>query len=162
MRALKLYETYVNYDSIENIPSQEREKLEKQIFKRDLESIWQDTIEFFTERDPTQIERAENNPKRKMALIFRWYLGLSSRWSNSGEPNREMDYQIWCGPAMGSFNDWTRSTYLAETENRRIVDVTTHLLTGAAYLYRIQLLRMHGIRVPTNLAGYYPHSPMVA
>jgi len=162
MRALKLYETYVSYDSIENIPSQEREKLEKQIFKRDLESIWQDTVEFFTERDPAQIERAENNPKRKMALIFRWYLGFSSRWSNSGEPNREMDYQIWCGPAMGSFNDWTRSTYLAETENRRIVDVTTHLLTGAAYLYRIQLLRMHGIRVPTNLAGYYPHSPMVA
>jgi trans-AT polyketide synthase, acyltransferase and oxidoreductase domains len=55
-----------------------------------------------------------------MALIFRWYLGLSSRWSNSGEQGREMDYQIWCGPSMGSFNDWVRGTYLEDYQNRRL------------------------------------------
>ena len=36
----------------------ERIKLEKQVFQRELESIWQDTVKFFTERDPAQIERA--------------------------------------------------------------------------------------------------------
>lgn len=56
---------------------------------------WADTVKFFQERDPEQIARANQNPKRKMALIFRWYLGLSSKWSNSGEAGREMDYQIW-------------------------------------------------------------------
>ena len=123
MRAQKLYDLYSHYDSIEQIPTEELEKLEKQVFKRDVESIWKETVKFFSERDPAQIERAQNNPKRKMALIFRWYLGLASRWSNSGEKGREMDYQIWCGPSMGSFNDWVRGTYLAEPKNRHAVDV---------------------------------------
>ena len=160
MRALKLYELYNRYDSIDQIPSDERIKLEKQVFQRELESIWQDTVKFFTERDPAQIERANNNPKRKMALIFRWYLGLSSRWSNTGDPAREMDYQIWCGPSMGSFNDWTRTTYLADYLKRRIVDVTLHLFTGAAYQYRVQLLKLYGIQVPSKLEQYYPLSPL--
>jgi trans-AT polyketide synthase/acyltransferase/oxidoreductase domain-containing protein len=160
MRALKLYEIYNRYDSVDQIPDDEREKLEKQVFKRELEAIWQETVKFFTERDPAQIERANNNPKRKMALIFRWYLGLSSRWSNSGEPTREMDYQIWCGPSMGTFNDWTRLTYLSDPLKRQIVDVTLHLFTGAAYQYRIQLLKLIGIQVPSKLEQYYPLSPL--
>jgi PfaD family protein len=162
MRATKLYETYMHFESIDQIPKDEREKMEKQIFQRDMESIWQDTMKFFTERDPSQIERALNNPKRKMALIFRWYLGLSSRWSNVGEPGREMDYQIWCGPSMGSFNDWTRSTYLADPAKRSIVDVTLHLFTGAAYQYRIQLLKTLGIQVPTELEQYYPRTALAS
>ena len=161
MRAQKLYETYTHYDSIDQIPPDEREKLEKQIFKRDMESIWQDTVKFFVERDPAQIERAKTNPKRKMALIFRWYLGLTSRWSIMGEPGREMDYQIWCGPSMGSFNDWTKLTYLSDPLKRRIVDVTLHLFTGAAYQYRIQLLKMQGFQLSSNLEQYYPLFPLV-
>lgn len=160
MRALKLYETYLRYDSIDQIPADEREKMEKQIFKREMESIWQDTVSFFTERDPAQIERAKDNPKRKMALIFRWYLGLSSRWSNIGEPGREMDYQIWCGPSIGPFNDWARSSYLSDPMKRRIVDVTLHLFTGAAYQYRIQALKLRGVQIPSAFEQYYPLSPL--
>ena len=160
MRAGKLYELYSKYDSVEQIPAEEREKLEKQVFQRDLESIWQDTVKFFQERDPEQITRAIANPKRKMALIFRWYLGLSSRWSNSGEIGREMDYQIWCGPAIGSFNDWTRGTYLADPDNRHVVDVALHLMTGAAHLWRAQQLRMQGIKVTPEEERYLPQKPI--
>jgi len=156
MRAQKLYELYNRYDSVEQIPADEREKLERQVFQHDIDSIWQDTVKFFTERDPAQIERAANNPKRKMALIFRWYLGLSSRWSATGEKGREMDYQVWCGPAMGSFNDWTRGTYLAEPQNRHVVDVALHLLVGAAYQYRLQMLKLQGVAFPTEPAPYIP------
>jgi PfaD family protein len=156
MRAQKLYDLYSRYDSLEKIPTDEREKMEKQIFKRDTESIWQDTVKFFSERDPAQIERALNNPRRKMALIFRWYLGLASRWSNSGEKGREMDYQIWCGPAMGSFNDWVRGTYLAEPKNRRVADVALQILTGAACQYRLQALKLQGLQFPAELEQYYP------
>jgi PfaD family protein len=156
VRAQKLYEVYRNYDSIEAIPLQERQKLEKQIFKRNLDEIWQDTVAFFSQRDPDQIAKAANNPKRKMALIFRWYLGLSSRWSNAGEKGREMDYQIWCGPAMGAFNDWVRGSYLAEPENRSVVDVAHHIMTGAAYLYRVQSLRTQGLIVPSYFGKYHP------
>lgn len=156
VRAQKLYELYKTCDSLETLPGAEREKLETQIFRKPLTTVWQETEAFFRERDPEQLERANQNPKRKMALVFRWYLGLSSRWSNSGEPGREMDYQIWCGPAMGAFNEWTRDTSLAAPENRHAADVAEHLMQGAAYLYRLQHLRAQGVTLPGSLSGYKP------
>ena len=156
VRAQKLYELYKAYDSLETIPAAERTKLESQVFRKPLETIWRETEAFFRERDPEQLERANQNPKRKMALVFRWYLGLSSRWSNSGEAGREMDYQIWCGPAMGAFNEWTQDTYLAVPENRRAPEVAEHLMQGAAYLYRLQQLRAQGVTLPASLAAYKP------
>lgn len=156
MRAQKLYDLYQEYDSIETIPADERQKLETQVFKATLDEIWDGCVAFFNERDPEQLVRAAGNPKRKMALIFRWYLGLSSRWSNVGEAGRQMDYQIWCGPSMGAFNDWVRGTYLEQMENRRAADVAYHIMTGAAYLYRIQLLKLNGVVLPGGLAQYKP------
>ncbi|MDX1992342.1 MAG: PfaD family polyunsaturated fatty acid/polyketide biosynthesis protein [bacterium] len=156
MRAQRLYELYAQYSGVEDIPQEERDKLEKQVFKRPIDDIWRDTVAYFSERDPDQITRAENNPKRKMALIFRWYLGLSSRWSNSGEKGRELDYQVWCGPSMGAFNAWTKGTYLEQAENRRVADVAEQMMRGTAYLYRIALLRMQGVDVPPRLADYRP------
>jgi hypothetical protein len=91
-----------------------------------------------------------------MALIFRWYLGLSSRWATSGQPQRTMDYQIWCGPAMGSFNDWVRGTYLEFSENRKVVDVAMHIMRGAAYLYRLQSLKLQGVNLPSHYHFYRP------
>lgn len=160
MRAQKLYELYSRYQSIEEIPTAERQKLESQIFKRTLEEIWNETVQFFSRRDPAQLERANRDPHQKMALIFRWYLGLSSRWAVSGEKGREMDYQVWCGPSMGSFNEWTRGTYLAQPANRRVVDVAFQLLYGCAYLWRIQSLKLQGLLLPEALQTYSPHQPL--
>jgi PfaD family protein len=156
MRASRLFELYNKYDSIEAIPPDERDKVEQQIFRRSIDDVWADTQAFFAERDPEQITRANANPKKKMGLIFRWYLGLSSRWSNTGESGREMDYQIWCGPAMGAFNDWVRGSYLEDPASRRVTDVAAHLLTGAAYLQRAQSLRFQGVELPPSLLHYTP------
>ena len=161
IRASKLYEIYSKYESMDEIPMDEREKLEKQIFQRKMDDIWNDTVKFFKDRDPRQIELAEKNPKKKMALVFRWYLGLSSRWSNSGEPGREMDYQIWCGPSMGSFNDWARSTYLTQPENRHVADVTAHLFAGAAWQYRVQQMKLFGLELPARYQNYYAEAPLI-
>ncbi|NND15058.1 MAG: PfaD family polyunsaturated fatty acid/polyketide biosynthesis protein, partial [Eudoraea sp.] len=144
-RAKKLYEYYKQYASIDDIPAAERANLEQKVFRKPLEEIWQSCIEFFQQRDPEQIERAQDNPRRKMALIFRWYLGLSSNWANAGTPDRVLDYQIWCGPSMGAFNDWVKGTYLAHYENRKVADVAEQIMEGAAYLYRVQSLKMQGV-----------------
>ncbi|WP_193195844.1 PfaD family polyunsaturated fatty acid/polyketide biosynthesis protein [Nostoc sp. MG11] len=156
LRAQKLFDLYKTYDSIEDIPIQEREKLEKQIFRNSLEAVWQETVNYLSQRNPDKLIKAASNSKLKMALIFRWYLGLSSRWSNSGEKGREIDYQIWCGPAIGSFNDWVRGSYLSEPNNRRVVDVAHHIMTGAGYLYRIQSLRIQGLQTPDYYNQYLP------
>ena len=158
MRAQKLYELYLRYESIEDIPILDREKLESTTFKMPLEAVWDECVKFFTARDPKQIERAEQNPKAKMALVFRWYLGLSSRWSNVGEAGREMDYQIWCGPSMGAFNDWVRGTYLEIPENRKSADVSLKILQGAAYLYRLNILESQGIKFSQEIKQYIPKS----
>ena len=161
MRAQKLFNLYTQYESLDAIPTDERARLEKQIFQKPLDSIWQETVDFFAQRDPKQIERANQNPKRKMALVFRWYLGLSSRWSAAGVVGREMDYQIWCGPSMGTFNDWVRGTYLEKPENRKVTDVALQIMTGAAYQYRARSLEMQGAILPNRAVQYYPISPMV-
>ncbi|HCH70432.1 MAG TPA: 2-nitropropane dioxygenase [Colwellia sp.] len=154
MRAKKLYELYVAYDSIEDIPSDERVKIEKQIFRSNLDDVWAGTEAFFQERDPEMLARAQSSPKRKMALIFRWYLGLSSRWSNTGEKGREMDYQIWAGPSLGAFNSWVKGSYLEDYTRRGAVDVALHMLKGAAYLQRVNQLKLQGLSLSTELASY--------
>ncbi len=157
MRAQKLYELYSRYDSLESIPFAEREKQEKTVFKMTFEEVWNACEVFFSQRDPRQIERANQNPKDKMALVFRWYLGLSSRWSNKGEVGREMDYQIWCGPAMGAFNDWVKGSSLEMAANRKVVDVAREILQGAAYLYRVRSVENSGISIPAKFRRYKPN-----
>ena len=157
MRAKKLYDTYKAYASIEDIPPKERQHLEKTIFKRSMEDVWSDTVSFFQQRDPDQIEKAKEDPKKKMALIFRWYLGLASRWSCTAEKGRETDYQIWCGPSMGTFNDWVRGTYLEQIEKRHVVDMAQHLLRGCVYLYRLHQLKIAGIPLNSTFpTRYFP------
>lgn len=156
MRAAKLYETYRAYKGIDDIPVADREWLEKNLFRVSLQEVWQQTVDYFSTRDPAQIEKGERDPKHQMALIFRWYLGQSSRWANSGEPSRRLDYQIWCGPAMGAFNEWTKGTFLAQPQNRRVATVAYNLLHGAAVMQRINSLRSQGFPVPSDAARVVP------
>jgi hypothetical protein len=80
-----------------------------------------------------------------MALIFRSYLGQASNWANTGESSRQIDYQIWCGPAIGAFNAWTQGTFLENPENRQCVTVGLNLLYGAAVVSRYNCLLNQGI-----------------
>ncbi|CAO5151638.1 trans-AT polyketide synthase, acyltransferase and oxidoreductase domains [Frankia sp. AiPs1] len=161
-RARQLHELYRAYDGVDALPADIRANLESKVFRRSLDDVWADCVDFFTRRDPDQITRAEGDPRRRMALIFRWYLGRSSGWSIAGDPGRAADYQVWCGPAMGAFNSWVADTYLAEPGNRRVVDVATHLMTGAAFHERAAALRAAGTRLPAAATTYLPtpHLPI--
>lgn len=155
-RALKLYELYVAHPSIEAMPSDVREHLEKRVLGRKTDEIWAETAAFWKARDPHELARAERDGKHRMALIFRWYLGLSSRWAIGGEAGRKMDYQIWCGPAMGSFNAWTAGSFLERPEERKVVPVALNLLEGAAAITRAHQLRSFGVPVPTGAFSFSP------
>jgi PfaD family protein len=145
MRATKLREIYNSCGKIEDIPAPERAMLEKSIFHATLEEVWDQTRKYFEERDNNQIILAEKNPKHKMALVFRSYLGQTSRWAISGNPARKLDCQIWCGPAMGAFNEWVKGTFLEEVKNRKVVAVSLNLLHGAAVMMRLNSLRSMGL-----------------
>jgi PfaD family protein len=156
MRAAKLYELYRAHGSLEELPVAERAQLEKNLFRATLTDIWAQTRDFWSGRDPAQLERAEKEPRHRMALVFRWYLGLSSRWANAGEPSRKVDYQVWCGPAMGAFNEWTRGSFLEQPRNRKVVTVARNLLYGACVLTRLHVLRCQGAAVPAEWARVTP------
>ncbi len=159
MRAAKLYEFYRAHHSLEELPPTARSLLEKDYFRAPLDDIWGQTKRFFEERDPSQIEKAERDPHYRMALVFRWYLGRSSAWANAGEASRKIDYQVWCGPAMGAFNEWVQGTFLEQPASRTVVTVAKNLLVGAAILTRVQNLRVQGVRLPGEIGNVRPMEP---
>jgi hypothetical protein len=81
---------------------------------------------------------------------------LSSRWAIRGEPARRLDYQIWCGPAMGAFNAWTRGSFLEAPARRTVVQIALNLLEGAAALTRAHQLRATGVVVPAEAFRFRP------
>ena len=91
-----------------------------------------------------------------MALVFRWYLGKASKWAIDGEPTRRADYQIWSGPAMGAFNRWVAGSFLAEPQQRSVVQVALNLLEGAAVVTRAAHLRSAGLPVPASAFQFRP------
>ena len=155
-RARKLYQLYRTYPSLEAIPPDARAGLEKQILGASVDDVWATTREFWSVRDPEQVVRAEADPRHRMALTFRSYLGLSSRWSIDGLSDRRADYQIWCGPAMGAFNAWTAGSFLADPAHRTVIQVANNLMEGAAVLTRAQQFRTFGVAVPPEAFTYRP------
>jgi len=156
VRARKLYELYRAWPSLEAIPASEREKVERDILRQGFDAAWESTRSFWMGRDPAQVERARHDPKHAMALVFRSYLGLSSRWAIDGVDERAADFQIWCGPAMGAFNSWTRGSFLEAPANRGVVQVARNLLEGAAVVTRAQQLRSFGLAIPASGFDFRP------
>lgn len=157
MRAGKLYEIYRQYSEWGAVPAGDRAQVEKNLFRASYADVWKQTREFWTSRDPTQLPRAETDLKHQMALVFRWYLGLSSRWANIGEPDRQVDYQIWCGPAMGAFNEWAKGSPLEKPRQRTVVAVALNLLYGACLQLRQAAVRQQGAKLPDSV---FPSRPL--
>jgi trans-AT polyketide synthase/acyltransferase/oxidoreductase domain-containing protein len=155
-RAQRLYEVYGRYDSIEAIPAEERRQIESQVLGHGIEEIWAETKAHFARRSPEEVTRAEREPRHRMALVFRWYLFMASQWARDGVTARRMDYQIWCGAAMGAFNDWVRGSFLEAAEQRGVVQIGRNLLEGAAIATRAHQLRLCGIDVPTEAFNFAP------
>lgn len=147
---------YRRHAGLHDIPAADRTRIEKSCFKKSLEDAWADTRRYWTQRDPAEVERAEREPKHKMALLFRAYLGQASRWAIDGVPDRVVDFQIWCGPAMGAFNAWAKDSFLEAPEARNVAQVGLNLLEGAAVVTRAHQLRTLGVPVPAAAYDFAP------
>ncbi|WP_266159890.1 PfaD family polyunsaturated fatty acid/polyketide biosynthesis protein [Dyella silvatica] len=131
-RANQLWELYRYHPSLDAVPANERERLEQQIFLQPLSHIEAETLAFWQQRHPALAERARQDPRTMMGLVFRWYLGQSSRWAIQGEVSRVLDYQVWCGQAMGAFNAWAAGGVFAQPQQRRAADIAQALMSQAA------------------------------
>ncbi|MCR4783027.1 MAG: PfaD family polyunsaturated fatty acid/polyketide biosynthesis protein [bacterium] len=156
VRARKLYEIYRTYPSFEQVPPNLQSQIERDFLRTSFQEAWQSTQAFFQKRDPRQIEKALRDPKHLMALVFRSYLGQASRWANAGVPERRADYQIWCGPAMGSFNQWCKGTFLADVKERHADLAALNIMAGAGYLTRTALIGSQGVKLPPQWCSFAP------
>ena len=71
----------------EAIPAASAPELESAGFRRPLDDVWQECVALFEARDPANWRGPSDDPKRRMALVFRWYLGLP-RVGHAGDPGR--------------------------------------------------------------------------
>lgn len=155
-RAHKLYDLYKSYPSLEAIPAAERARLEKDILGGTVDEVWASTRAFFEKRNPAENEKAARDPRHKMALVFRAYLGQASKWAIAGDDKRALDFQIWCGPAMGAFNAWVKGSFLEPLEARTTGQIGLNLLEGAAVVTRAQQLRTFGAAMPEAAFTFVP------
>jgi PfaD family protein len=166
-RAKKLFDLFCRYSSLDALPENELRKLEKSVFKKSVAEVWKETTNFYVNRvgDHEKIAKAEEDPKLKMSLVFRWYLSKSSGWANRGEQDRVMDYQVWCGPAIGSFNEFIRDSYLDPAVSKEypcVVQINLQLLRGACYLDRVSNLKaaMRSCDFSDFEGAYFPVGPI--
>lgn len=138
-RANKLYDLYRHYNSIDEIDEKTRQLLQTRYFRRSFDEIYEDCKRFYPAHE---IDRAESNPRHKMALIFKWYFGYSTRLAMSGDPDHKVDYQVNCGPALGAFNQWVKGTKMEDWRNRHVDEIGEAMMEAAADLLnrRIQSL----------------------
>lgn len=151
MRAQKLLALYNSYNSLEEIPQKDREFVEKNILRDSFENVWHQTVQFFKTRSIKQLEKAEKSPKYKMALVFRYYLGKASGWAIAGDLSRKIDFQIWSGPAIGAFNEWTKDSFLENIDERRCATVAKNILFGASVIARMDAIRHCGVDLFTDI-----------
>jgi len=155
-RATQLYEAYQAYPSLDDVPGPVRDRIEKDVLRETFDDAWAQTRRFWADRDPREVDRALTEPRHRMALVFRSYLGRSSRWAIDGDPTRRADYQIWCGPAIGAFNRWVAGSPLAVPEHRTVTQIALNLLDGAATITRAHQLRTFGVAVPDEAFVHRP------
>ncbi|WP_426448180.1 ACP S-malonyltransferase [Paenibacillus sp. S-38] len=133
-RANKLYELYVQHNSIDEIEEKVKKQLQERYFKRSFQEVYDEVKRHYSEEE---MEKAESNPKRKMAMIFKWYFANSSRMAIAGTPDCQVDYQIHCGPALGAFNQWVKGTEWESWNRRHVDELGIKIMTDTAeLLYR--------------------------
>jgi trans-AT polyketide synthase, acyltransferase and oxidoreductase domains len=130
-RANKLYDLYRQYNSLDEIDEKTRKTIQEKYCHRSFEEVYQEVKAYYP---PQEIAKAEQNPKRKMAMIFKWYFAHSTQLALSGNQEYKVDYQIHCGPALGAFNQWVKGTPLEDWRNRHVDEIGEKLLKETAEL----------------------------
>ncbi|MFF2576965.1 ACP S-malonyltransferase [Streptomyces goshikiensis] len=132
-RANQLYDLYRRHARLEDIDARTLATLERGCFGRPLAEVWDRTARHYRDTGrPEIVHDAERDPKRRMALVFKWYFAESSRAALAGAKENSANFQVHCGPAMGAFNRLVEGTALESWRRRDVDAIADLLMTGAA------------------------------
>ena len=130
-RANKLYSLYCNNESLDELDESTRKNLETKYFRCSFDEVYNKVKQHY---DQDIIRKADNNPKYKMSLIFRWYFHNATVSAISGDKDNKVNFQIHCGPALGAFNECVKGTELEKWQNRHVDSIGVFLMEGTARL----------------------------
>lgn len=138
-RANKLYDLYRQHSSLDEIDEKTKKQIQEKYFKKSFEEVYEDIQSYYPAH---VIEKAEQSPKYKMALIFKWYFRYSTRLALGGNEECRVDYQVLCGPALGAFNQWVKGTALEDWRNRHVDEIAVRLMTETAEILQQRFQRI--------------------
>ena len=154
-RGEKLYRFYRDGATFESLSDKDKAWLEDVLGER-FETAWQASHAYLTKTAPQTAQRGQDDARVRFALVCRRYLFMGAQWAREGEAARRSDFQIWCGPAMGAFNEWVTGSFLEPLNNRNVAQVGWNILEGATRITRISQLRSAGLAVPNALQAFKP------
>ncbi len=127
-RAQKLYDLYRMYQRLEDIDQKTKKQMEQHFFQRDCESVIEEII---ANAEPQETNEINNNEKFKMLKVFQWYFNHSKQLAIKGHQKEQKNYQIYCGPAMGAFNQWAQGGPFEKWQNRNVDKIAEYLMDAA-------------------------------
>ncbi len=129
-RAERLYQLWRMHESFSDIDAATRRQIEEAYLRRPFEDAWREAL---TDGELADADNgAPVDGKRQLALAFRSYLDRGFGLARAGTPDRKVDYLVYCGPAMGAFNQWVKGTELEPWQARHADVIAEHLLAHAA------------------------------
>lgn len=142
-RANKLFMLYSHYDSWDAIPEKIRSQIEGKYFQRSFAEVWREVREYHARKGQrATLEKAESNPKHKVALVFRWYFGYTSKLALCGDERNRVDFQVHTGPALGAFNQWVKGSALQPWRNRHVDQIAEKLMQESAEILDGRIRRL--------------------
>jgi trans-AT polyketide synthase/acyltransferase/oxidoreductase domain-containing protein len=128
-----LQRLYRQHASLDDLDPGTRETLEAKFFGCPIDEVWRQTAEHHRRSGRGDVvDKAERDPKHRMALVFRWYFAKTVQQAMEGASGDRANYQIHCGPALGAFNRAVRGTALEPVAARNVDSIAELLMTGAA------------------------------
>ncbi|WP_432160379.1 ACP S-malonyltransferase [Streptomyces sp. NRRL F-5630] len=132
-RANKLYQLYRRHTGLDDLDEATLAWLEHDCLRAPLAEAWSRTCAHYRDTGRVhEIERAEREPRHRMALLFRSYFARTNRAAQEGDPAERANYQVHCGPAAGAFNRCVAGTALEPWRERHVERIADLLMTGAA------------------------------
>jgi len=142
-RANKLYDLYSQYRGWDDIPEATRKQIEQKYFQQGFAAVWAEVEQYHLQKGNSKIiEKAHKCKKHQLALVFKKYFSLTTRYALQGMSEKRIDFQVHTGPALGAFNQWVKDTPLADWRNRRVAEVAEQLMCETARFMSQEINRL--------------------
>ncbi|MEU1484038.1 ACP S-malonyltransferase [Streptomyces sp. NPDC005752] len=115
-RASRLHELWRRYGSLDQLDDETRSQV----------------LDRYLGGEAPAPAAAGRAPEQHLAAVFRGYFTRGFRLAVTGDQRSRVDYLVYCGPAMGAFNQAVADTELHPWRARKVEAIADALMDGAA------------------------------